>query len=140
MRKLGFIIFFSICHFLAYSRLNNQPVIDRLLAKESDSGELFPGLDFLGFSKNEEYFNTILKGYTMPGYQINPLIGKLMAREALHLCAFVVLILTLAFRVVVIRFLLRRHENAKKILKSSHHYPCNNPTHNACNFYPNGPY
>lgn len=56
----------------SFAQLDNTVFEDRMKIDEADSGKLFLGLNFLGFGKNNEYFNTIIEGYTLLGYQFNP--------------------------------------------------------------------
>lgn len=58
-----------------YGQLNNQAFEQRLQVTEADSGKLFLGLNFLGFGKNNEYFDTTVDGYTLFGYQFNPYLS-----------------------------------------------------------------
>ncbi|ELR72761.1 hypothetical protein C900_01140 [Fulvivirga imtechensis AK7] len=54
------------------AQLNNQIFEQRLRMDPADSNALFFGLNTLGFTKNNEYFNNIADGYTLFGYQLNP--------------------------------------------------------------------
>ncbi|MEQ9413932.1 MAG: hypothetical protein RIF39_08880, partial [Cyclobacteriaceae bacterium] len=49
--------------------------------EEADTGKLFLGLNFLGFSKNNEYFDTIIEGYTLLGYQLHPTLSYFPAKN-----------------------------------------------------------
>lgn len=75
MQKAVLITFFSLAFLPQYAQLNNQMFEDRLAVEEADSGKLFLGINFLGFSKNNEYFDTIIEGYTLLGYQFNPFVS-----------------------------------------------------------------
>ncbi|MEQ8423274.1 MAG: hypothetical protein RIA63_01100 [Cyclobacteriaceae bacterium] len=74
MRSIATILFFAAC-INAFGQLNNKVFEDRLEITSTDSGKLYLGLNFLGFSKNNEYFNTIIEGYTLLGYQLNPYLS-----------------------------------------------------------------
>lgn len=73
------LVFFSLQP--AFGQLNNAMFEDRLEVVESDSAKLFAGLNLLGFSKNNEYFDTIIEGYTLLGYQINPFVSYHLAKN-----------------------------------------------------------
>lgn len=72
MRNILIILFIVTAQKAAWGQLNNTVFENRLTIQESDSGKLFLGIRFLGFSKNNEYFDTIIEGYTLLGYQIHP--------------------------------------------------------------------
>lgn len=72
MRKILIILFFAAAQNAVFGQLDNAVFEDRLQVEEADSGKLFLGLNFLGFSKNNEYFDTIIEGYTLLGYQLHP--------------------------------------------------------------------
>ncbi len=75
MRKILIILFFAATQNGALAQLDNTVFEDRLPLEAVDSGKLFLNLHFLGFSKNNEYFNTIIEGYTLLGYQLNPALS-----------------------------------------------------------------
>ena len=54
------------------AQLDNQIFEQRLPINPADSNALFFGVNTLGFTKNNEYFNDIADGYTLFGYQLNP--------------------------------------------------------------------
>lgn len=72
MRKILIILFFATAQNVVFGQLDNTAFEDRLQMEEADTGKLFLGLNFLGFSKNNEYFDTIIEGYTLLGYQLHP--------------------------------------------------------------------
>lgn len=72
MRKILIILFFATAQNVVFGQLDNTTFEDRLQIEEADTGKLFLGLNFLGFSKNNEYFDTIIEGYTLLGYQLHP--------------------------------------------------------------------
>lgn len=77
MRKyLAFILWLlSGASFLCHAQLNNRVFEDRLSVEEADSGKLYAGVNALGFFKNNEYFKTIINGYTLYGYQFQPFVS-----------------------------------------------------------------
>lgn len=75
MRKILVILFLAATQNVALGQLNNTVFEDRLLLEEGDSGKFFLNLNLLGFSKNNEYFDTIIEGYTLLGYQLNPTLS-----------------------------------------------------------------
>lgn len=54
------------------AQLDNQMFEQRLSVNPEDSSSFFFGVNALGFTKNNEYFNEIADGYTLFGYQLNP--------------------------------------------------------------------
>lgn len=81
MKKFGLILFLIVWLKPVFGQLDNLLFEDRMLVDEADSGKLFAGLNFLGFSKNNEYFNTIIEGYTLLGYQLNPYASYHLAKH-----------------------------------------------------------
>jgi hypothetical protein len=69
------IIFFGFQNLYVQAQLNNKAFENRMVLEPADSGKLFLGLHFLGFGKNNEYFNTTIDGYTLFGYQLNPYLS-----------------------------------------------------------------
>jgi hypothetical protein len=55
--------------------LNNLAFEDRMTVEPVDSGKLFLGLHALGFLKNNEYYQTLINGYTLFGYQFQPFLS-----------------------------------------------------------------
>lgn len=74
MRKTLLLSLFLLPHFV-FSQLNNASFDQRMLIQPADSGRLFFGLNFMGFGKNNEYFDTTVEGYTLMGYQVNPYLS-----------------------------------------------------------------
>lgn len=74
MKRPLFILFLAVS-LTGYGQLNNQAFEQRAQVVESDSGKLFLGVNFLGFGKNNEYFDTTVDGYTLFGYQLNPYLS-----------------------------------------------------------------
>jgi hypothetical protein len=80
MKRLLFILFLT-ASVAGYGQLNNQAFEQRLQVVEADSGRLFLGINFLGFGKNNEYFDTTVDGYTLFGYQFNPYLSYNIAKN-----------------------------------------------------------
>ncbi|MBL6445463.1 hypothetical protein JMN32_04040 [Fulvivirga sp. 29W222] len=57
------------------AQLDNRKFEQRSEVVPADSNSLFLGLNSLGFTKNNEYFNDIADGYTLFGYQLNPYLS-----------------------------------------------------------------
>jgi hypothetical protein len=74
MKKAVFILFWLIS-MSAYGQLNNRSFEQRMGITEADSGKLFLGVNFLGFFKDNEWFDTTIDGYTLFGYQFNPYLS-----------------------------------------------------------------
>lgn len=64
-----------------WSQLNNQVFEDRLSLEPSDSGKLFAGVNAMGFLKNNEYTRTIIQGYTLFGFQLQPYLSLHVAKN-----------------------------------------------------------
>ncbi len=69
------IIFLTLWVSTGWGQLNNQVFEDRMALDAADSGKLFLGVNALGFFKNNEYVRTIVKGYTLFGYQFQPYLS-----------------------------------------------------------------
>lgn len=70
---------FTFCLFLLFAAsLSVTAQLDNSIFEQpsnidpADSNALFFGINSLGFTKNNEYFNDIADGYTLFGYQLNP--------------------------------------------------------------------
>ncbi len=77
---LRFLIsFFLILNLVqTYGQLDNRVFEDRMKMNRADSDKLFLGVNFLGFSKDNEYdnyLNPVITGYTLFGYQFNPYLS-----------------------------------------------------------------
>jgi hypothetical protein len=72
MKKSLLLLCFSLAYSLSQAQLNNTVFEDRLPVKPAYSSNLYLEINTLGFVKNNEYFNKILEGYTLFGYQLNP--------------------------------------------------------------------
>ena len=77
MRTLRIILvaMLTFCGGTCLSQLNNRVFEDRMRLEEADSGKLFGGLNAMAFLKNNEYFNTIIDGYTLFGFQFQPYLS-----------------------------------------------------------------
>ncbi len=80
MRALP-IIFLTLSVSAGWCQLNNMVFEDRMALDAPDSGKLLAGLNALGFFKNNEYVRTIVKGYTLFGYQFQPYLSYHVARN-----------------------------------------------------------
>jgi hypothetical protein len=80
MKRPLFILLLAIS-FTGFGQLNNNAFEQRLSVVEADSGKLFLGINFLGFGKNNEYFDTTVDGYTLFGYQLNPYLSYNIAKN-----------------------------------------------------------
>jgi hypothetical protein len=80
MKKVVSILFLLISMH-AFGQLNNRAFEQRMAVAEADSGKLFLGVNFLGFFKNNEYFDTTVEGYTLFGYQFNPYLSYHLAKN-----------------------------------------------------------
>jgi len=69
------IILLGFQNLYVQAQLNNKAFENRMVLEPADSGKLFLGLHFLGFGKNNEYFNTTIDGYTLFGYQLSPYLS-----------------------------------------------------------------
>lgn len=52
--------------------MNNLPFEDRISVDSADSRRAYLGVNFMGFLRNDEYFHTIIEGYTLFGFQLAP--------------------------------------------------------------------
>ncbi len=75
------IIFLALWISTGWCQLNNQVFEDRMALEAVDSGKLFVGLNALGFFKNNEYVRTVVKGYTLFGYQFQPYLSYHVAKN-----------------------------------------------------------
>lgn len=75
MKKTCLLLFCLSFSYLAYSQLDNTSFYQQLPLNEEDSGRFTLGVNGLGFTKNNEYFNRIVDGYTLFGYQVNPYLN-----------------------------------------------------------------
>jgi hypothetical protein len=79
--KRGLIVLFLLISVSGFTQLNNRAFEQRMAVAEADSNKLFLGLNFLGFGKNNEYFDTTVDGYTLFGYQVNPYLSYHIAKN-----------------------------------------------------------
>ncbi|MFL5728405.1 MAG: hypothetical protein ACJ75J_02855, partial [Cytophagaceae bacterium] len=56
----------------ANAQLNNRAFEDWYQIDSSDARKLYLGTNIFMFQKDNEYFNQIVDGYTLFGYQFNP--------------------------------------------------------------------
>src|SRR5687767_3462692 len=80
MKKLIFILF-SLISISAFAQLNNHAFEQRMTVAAADSNKLYLGVNFLGFFKDNEWFDTTIDGYTLFGYQLNPYLSYHIAKN-----------------------------------------------------------
>jgi len=68
-------LFFVFISCGVFAQLDNTDFDWQTKVNESDSGIFTAGINTLGFTKNNEYFNKIADGFTLFGYQVNPYIN-----------------------------------------------------------------
>lgn len=73
--KLFFTVSFLTIAVQVSAQLNNAAFDWSRPVEPADSGVFAFGVNTLGFTKNNEYFNKIADGYTLFGYQLNPYIS-----------------------------------------------------------------
>jgi hypothetical protein len=59
----------------AFAQLDNSAFEQRMMVEPADSNKLFLGINMLGFMKDNEFFDTMIEGYTLFGYQLNPYLS-----------------------------------------------------------------
>jgi len=72
MKKVLFLIFSLTWFSPLQAQLNNAMFEDRVKVLPEDTGRLVLGINAMGFSKDNEYFGTIVDGYTLYGFQFAP--------------------------------------------------------------------
>ncbi len=77
--RLRSLVFLLLSTGPALGQLNNRAFEDRMAIQPEDSGKLFLGINALGFFRNNEYDRTLIKGYTLFGYQFQPFLSYHMA-------------------------------------------------------------
>ncbi|MEL7005065.1 MAG: hypothetical protein AAFN93_20350 [Bacteroidota bacterium] len=75
MIRVFFLTIFILSYSISLAQLNNRPFEQNISVNAADSNSLFLGVNMLGFSKNNEYFNDIADGFTLFGYQFNPYLS-----------------------------------------------------------------
>lgn len=78
-RALFFVI--MLLPVAAFAQLNNSAFAQRMSVDSADSNKLFLGINMLGFMKDNEYFDTVIEGYTLFGYQVNPYLSYNIAKN-----------------------------------------------------------
>lgn len=66
----------------AFAQLDNIAFEQRMIVEPADSNKLFLGINMLGFVKNNEFFDTMIDGYTLFGYQFNPYLSYNISKNA----------------------------------------------------------
>lgn len=74
MKKAALLILFLLPA-AVFAQLDNRAFEQRMTVEPADSNKLFLGLNMLGFAKNNEFFDTVVEGYTLFGYQLNPYLS-----------------------------------------------------------------
>jgi hypothetical protein len=80
MKKALFILLLIIPA-AAFAQLDNSAFEQRMIVEPADSNKLFLGINMLGFAKNNEFFDTMIDGYTLFGYQLNPYLSYNIAKN-----------------------------------------------------------
>lgn len=79
--KKSLSVLFLVISVSAFGQLNNRAFEQRMAVAEADSGKLYLGVNFLGFFKDNEWFDTTIDGYTLFGYQLNPYLSYHIAKN-----------------------------------------------------------
>jgi hypothetical protein len=74
MKKAVLLIWFLL-PVVVFAQLDNRSFEQRMTVEPVDSNKLFLGINMLGFAKNNEFFDTMIDGYTLFGYQLNPYLS-----------------------------------------------------------------
>src|SRR5690606_37428096 len=74
LRVIVFIYFFCILSQQLRAQLDNHAFENSRKIGEGERNNMYLEFDMLGFVKNNEYFNDIVDGYTLFGYQFSPRI------------------------------------------------------------------
>lgn len=86
MKFLAILLYLTVIYFPCSAQLDNNSFEWSPSYVPGDSGRVYGGFRTLGYLKNNEYFNEVLEGYTLFGYQLNPYIawqpGKYVRIEA----------------------------------------------------------
>lgn len=80
MKKAVFILL-AVIPTMAFAQPDNRSFEQRMSVEPADSNKLFLGLNVSGFMKNNEYFNTVIEGYTLFGYQLNPYLSYYISKN-----------------------------------------------------------
>ncbi len=74
MKKALFLVV-ALIPAAAFAQLDNSAFEQRMTVNPADSNKLFLGINMLGFVKDNEFFDTVIEGYTLFGYQLNPYLS-----------------------------------------------------------------
>ena len=66
---------------ITFAQLDNSAFEQRMAVNPADSNKLFLGINMLGFVKDNEFFDTVIEGYTLFGYQLNPYLSYNIAKN-----------------------------------------------------------
>lgn len=80
MKKALFLLILIIPA-VAFAQLDNTAFEQRMKVEPADSNKLFLGINMLGFVKDNEFFDTMVEGYTLFGYQLNPYLSYNISRN-----------------------------------------------------------
>lgn len=80
MKKALFLLVLLIPS-ITFAQLDNRAFEQRMTIEPADSNKLFLGINMLGFMKDNEYFDTVIEGYTLFGYQFNPYLSYNIAKN-----------------------------------------------------------
>ena len=73
--KTALILIIALLPTAAFAQLDNRAFEQRMAVEPADSNKLFLGINMLGFVKDNEFFDTMVEGYTLFGYQLNPYLS-----------------------------------------------------------------
>ncbi len=75
MRRVFIVLILTVIFLPSKGQLNNSSLEWPANYEDVDSGRFYAGFRTLGFMRNNEYFNEVLEGYTLFGYQLNPFLA-----------------------------------------------------------------
>lgn len=75
MKRIAIVIILAVICFPGKAQLDNRMFEWPRTYAELDSGRFYAGIRTLGYLRNNEYFNDVLEGYTLFGYQASPFVA-----------------------------------------------------------------
>lgn len=75
MKKSLLLILLTGVFFPSVAQLDNRVFFDQVEVSPEDTGRLILDIRALGFNKDNEYFGTIVDGYTLYGFQFSPTLS-----------------------------------------------------------------
>ncbi len=75
MRRFTIVFILTVIYFPGMGQLDNRSLEWNRVQESADSGRFYGGFRTLGYLRNNEYFNEVLDGYTLFGYQVNPYLA-----------------------------------------------------------------